>query len=96
MKINVVRKLCLHYVGERLFFIDGHHRKILLNIEEGYRQKNRQRSSLLFGGKEFIQFLAALAILPRTILKNRINLSFSFKLSLCNSSYYSNRPGKNS
>ena len=33
-------------------------------IEEGYRQKKRQRSSLLFGGEEFIQFLATQAILP--------------------------------
>ena len=42
--------------------------------------------------EEFIKFLAALAILPRTILKNRINSSFSFKSSWCNSSYNSNRP----
>ena len=37
--------------------------------------------------EECIQFLAALAILPRTILKNRMNSSFSFKSSWCNSSY---------
>ena len=43
-------------------------------------------------GEEFIKFLAALAILPRTIWKNRMNSSFSFKSSWCNSSYYSNRP----
>ena len=49
--------------------------------EERYRQMKRQRSSLLFLGAEFIQFLAALVILPRTILKNRINSSFSFKSS---------------
>ena len=30
--------------------------------------------------------------MPRTILKKRINLSFSFKSSWCNSSYSSNRP----
>ena len=29
-------------------------------------------------GEEFINFLAALAVLPRTILKNRLNSSFSF------------------
>ena len=34
-------------------------------IEEGYMQKKRQRSSLLFGGAKFIKFLAALAILPK-------------------------------
>ena len=28
-------------------------------------------------GEEFIQFLAVLAILPRTILKNRMNSSYS-------------------
>ena len=28
-------------------------------------------------GAEFIQFLVALAVLPRTILKNRMNSSFS-------------------
>ena len=32
-------------------------------------------------GAEFIQFLAALAVLPRMILKNRMNSSFSFKSS---------------
>ena len=47
-------------------------------------------------GKELIQFFAALANLPRTILKNRMNSSFSFKSSLCNSSYNSNRPVQNS
>ena len=37
--------------------------------------------------EEFIKFLAALAILPRTILKNRINSSFSFKSARGNSIY---------
>ena len=46
-------------------------------------------------GEEFIQFLATLAILPRTILKNRMNLSF-FKSSWYNLSYNSNRPVQNS
>ena len=41
------------------------------------------------GEEEFIKFLAALAILPRKNLKNRMNSSFSFKSSWCNSSYYS-------
>ena len=35
------------------------------------------------GGKDFIQFLAALTILPRAILKNRMNSSFSFNSSWC-------------
>ena len=38
------------------------------NLDERLRQKKRQRSSLLFRGEEdFIQFLAALAILHWTI-----------------------------
>ena len=47
-------------------------------------------------GEEFFQFLAALVILARTILKNRMNSSFSFKSSGCNSSYNSNCPAQNS
>ena len=43
-------------------------------------------------GEEFIQFLASLAFLPRTISKNRLNASFSFKSPWCNSSYYSKSP----
>ena len=46
--------------------------------------------------EEFIQFLAALAILPRSILKSRMNSSFSFKSFWCNSSYNSYHPGQNS
>ena len=45
---------------------------------------------------EFIKFLAALAILPRTIFKIRMNSSFSFKSFWCNSSYNSYHPGQNS
>ena len=50
-------------------------------------ERQKKRSSLLFGGQEFIQFIAAVVVLSRTILKNRINSSISF-----NSSYlfYSN------
>ena len=36
---------------------------------------------------------AVFSVLPWTILKNRMNSSFSFKSSLCNSSSYSNCPG---
>ena len=42
-----------------------------------------RRICLRGGGGEFIQFLVALAILPRTIFKNRIHSSFSFKSSWC-------------
>ena len=46
-------------------------------------------------GAEVIQFLDALAILPKTVLKNEFIISaFSFKSSWCNSS--SNRPVQNS
>ena len=41
--------------------------------------------------KEIIQFCVVLAILPRTLLKNEMNSSFSFKSSWCNSSHNSNR-----
>ena len=77
----------------------------------GIVQKRRERSSLFQSGhsteekgkiiaavwgKEVIPFLAALAILPRTILKNKMNSSFSFKSSWCNSSYSSNSSEQNS
>ena len=55
-----------------------------------YRRKSKGHRCYL--GAEFIQFLAVLAILPWTIFKNRMNSSFYFKSSQCNSSYYSNRP----
>ena len=42
-------------------------------IEEGLRHKKMQRSTLFVWGKEFIQFLAALVVLPRTILNNGTN-----------------------
>ena len=47
-------------------------------------------------GEDFVKFLSALTILPRTIFKNRINSSSSFKSSWCNSSHNSNRPVQNS
>ena len=50
-------------------------------IEEGKRQKKRQRASLLFWGTEFIQFLAALAFLHQNVLKKVMNLSCSFFIS---------------
>ena len=40
-------------------------------------------------GEDFFQFLAALAILPGTILKNGMNSSFYLKSFWCNSYYYS-------
>ena len=42
------------------------HKKV---IEEGLIQRRRQRSSLLFGGLNFYQFLAALAVYTRMILR---------------------------
>ena len=52
------------------------------------RRKGKGRRFCLGWGKEFIQFPAALAVLPRTILKNMMNSSLSFKSSWCNLSYY--------
>ena len=42
-------------------------------IEEGERQKKRQIVYASVWGEEFVQFLAALAGLPKTILNNRMN-----------------------
>ena len=41
-----------------------------IHIEEGWREKQRQRSSRLFGGQNFVQFLAALAVLPGRFGRN--------------------------
>ena len=47
-------------------------------IEEGYRQKRRQRSLMLLAwGTEFTQFLAALYFLPQGDLKNRMNCTLT-------------------
>ena len=46
-------------------------------IKEGWREKQRQRSAVW--GKDFFQFLAALAVLPRSIWKNTRNSTVSFK-----------------
>ena len=48
-----------------------------VNIEEGFIQKRRQRSSLLLGGTELIQFLVVLAILHLDDVKNWMKSSFS-------------------
>ena len=47
-------------------------------IEDGYRQKRRQRSSLLFegGGTELLQFFAALAIFHKDDLKKRLTVEW--------------------
>ena len=42
-------------------------------MEEGLRQKRRQRSALLVEGKELIQFHATLAICIQDDLKKRMN-----------------------
>ena len=60
----------------------------VMNIEEliPYKKdKDRRKGKgrrICWGGEEFIQFLAALAILPRTILKNRMDSSF-FQIIQC-------------
>ena len=66
-----------HYIGKK------HRRRI--NTEE------KAKVVAAVWGTEFIQFLAAQAVLPRAILKNRKNSPFSFKSSWCNSFYSSNR-----
>ena len=58
------------------------------------RKKTEKKAKVVTSasGKEFIQLLAALAVLPRTILNNSMIPSFSFESSWCNASYNSNRP----
>ena len=46
--------------------------------------------------EELIKFLAAPAYFAQNDLRNRMNSSFSFKSSWCNSPYNSNRPVRNS
>ena len=58
------------------------------------KEKDRKKAKVVASasGKEFIQLLATLAVLPRTILNNSMIPSFSFESSWCNASYNSNRP----
>ena len=56
------------------------------------RIKKEEKTKVItsvWGGKNLFNYVHTLAALPRTILKNRMNLSMSFKSSWCNSSYYS-------
>ena len=60
---------------------------ILLRILHMHRR--RMKVFAFVWQEKCIQFLSALAVLPRTILKNRMNSSLTFKSSWCNSSFYS-------
>ena len=60
-------------------------------IEEEFIQKRRQRSSLLFGGATFIQFLAALAVLFQDT-KGMDELQQDDMKKRMKSSYFSNQP----
>ena len=57
-----------------------------------YIQKRRQRSSLLRGETELLQFLSTLAILHQDELKNRLIFTQFFDSSWFKSAYSSNRP----
>ena len=59
---------------------------ILPPIEEGERKK-KSKVRRCCVGEEFIQFLAALAILHKDDFKNRMNSSFSL-ISSCYSKWY--------
>ena len=74
------KKVLNHYTLLDKPSVDGHWHRRRIKTEE----KAKVVASLW--GAEFIQFLAALAILPRKILKNRMNSSFSFESSWFNSS----------
>ena len=71
----------LHFEQKILFSI--------LTIKEGSRQKKRQRSSLLFVGRIYSIPRSSSRFAYRMILKNMMNSSFSFRSSMCNSSFYS-------
>ena len=62
--------------------------QILRHRRRTTTEENGKGRRFCLGGRIF-QFLAALAVWPLTILKNRLNSSFSFKSSWCSSSYYS-------
>ena len=51
-------------------------------IEEGWREKQRQRSSHLFGGQNLFKFLAALGVFLWSIWKKRSNSSYFSKSTL--------------
>ena len=57
-------------------------------------QKRSQRSSLLLGGIELIQFLAAIANLCQDDLKNRLICTRTSWWLGCKSAYSSTRPGE--
>ena len=62
------------------------HYELLAKKKDKDRRKGKGHCFCL--GEDFIQFLAAQAILTRTIImKNTMNSSFSFRSSWCNSSY---------
>ena len=48
-------------------------------IEEGLKQKRRLRSVASVWGAESVQFLAALAVLPRSISKKQLNSAGLFE-----------------
>ena len=50
---------------------------VLLQVYRRWINTEEKAKVVAADGTELIQFLAAQAILPRTILKNRINSSFS-------------------
>ena len=80
-----------HYVNKRS--VDSTFSKLTFRGEAPYRRrkKTEEKAKVVASvlGKEVILSLSALAILPRTILKNRMKSSLSFISSWCNSSYYS-------
>ena len=63
----------LSIVGKPLRPLATHRRRI--------KTEEKAKVVAAVWGAEFTQFLARLAILPRTILENRMNSSFSFKSS---------------
>ena len=95
---SLFRRLQLQYIQLRLECVYRQKTKNLvilyimqLIIMHRRRIKSEEKAKVVASvwKEEFIQFLAAIAVLPWTILKNRMNSSSSFKSSWCISSYYS-------
>ena len=78
-----------HLVWREFIFGQSQKNSATFNHRRKVNTEEKAKEVAAVWGAEFFQFLAVLAVFLRTILKKRMNSSFSFKSSSCNSSYYS-------
>ena len=71
-------------LGDRCHFAHGEDE--LRKLDTGKHRRRMEREAKGLGGADFVQFLAALAVLPRSICKNRMNSTV----------FLPNRPRQNS